>query len=110
MESNINQDPVALALQIQTLATTMEELTKQYQEMRLQLQQEDNRSETNWDDDRDSQKRRLGTLEGASSDLLKEMRKEMDELRNAIKEKTDRSLDRMVRKAYSPSPWRFWNA
>ena len=25
------------------------------------------------------------------------MRKEMDELRNAIKEKTDRSLDRMVR-------------
>ena len=25
------------------------------------------------------------------------MRKEMDELRNAIKEKTDRSLDRMVK-------------
>ena len=31
----------------------MEELTRQNQEMRLQLQQEDNRSETNWDDDGD---------------------------------------------------------
>ena len=30
------------------------------------------------------------------------MRKEMDELRNAIKEKTDRSLDRMVRAIDSP--------
>ena len=30
------------------------------------------------------------------------MRREMDELRNAIKEKTDRSLDRMVRATDSP--------
>ena len=30
------------------------------------------------------------------------MRKEMDELRNVIKEKTDRSLDRMVRATDSP--------
>ena len=30
------------------------------------------------------------------------MRKEMDELRNTIKEKTDRSLDRMVRAADFP--------
>ena len=30
------------------------------------------------------------------------MRKEMDELRNAIKEKTDRSVDRMVRATDSP--------
>ena len=36
-----------------------------------------------------------------SSDLLKEMRKEMDELRNAIKDKTDQSLDRMVRRTDS---------
>ena len=33
-----------------------------------------------------------------NSDLLKEMRKEMDELRNAIGGKTDQSLDRIVRK------------
>ena len=89
MESNTNQDLVALALQIQTLIATVEELTKQNQEMRLWLQQEDNRSKTNWDDDEDIQKRWLGTPEGANSDLLKEMRKEMDNLRNAIKEKTD---------------------
>ena len=54
MESNANQDPVALALQIQTLAATVEELTKQNQEIRLRLQQEDNRSETNRDNDGDS--------------------------------------------------------
>ena len=30
------------------------------------------------------------------------MRRDMDELRNAIKEKTDRSLDRMVRATDSP--------
>ena len=110
MESNANQDPVALVVQIQSLAATVEELNRQNQEIRLQLQQEDNRSKTNQDDDRDSQKKRPRTPKGVRSDLLKEMRKEMDELRNTIKEKTDRSLDRMVRKGYSPSPWRFWNA
>ena len=89
MKSNAHQDPAALALQIQALAASMEELTKQNQEIRLLLQQEDNRLETNWDIDGDNQKRRPGTLERASSDLLREMRKEMDELRNAIKEKID---------------------
>ena len=38
-----------------------------------------------------------------SSDLLREMRKEMDELRSPIREKTDWSLDRMVRRMDSPS-------
>ena len=58
--------------------------------------------ETNRDDDGDSQKRRLDTLERVNSDILKEMRKEMDELRSTIKEKTDRSLDLMVTKTDSP--------
>ena len=71
------------------LAASMEELTRQIQEMRLLLQQEDNCSETNQDDDGDSQKIRPGTLEGARLDLLREMRKEINKLRNAIKEKTD---------------------
>ena len=57
--------------------------------------------ETNQDDDEDNQKRRPNTPEGVSSDLLKEMRKEMDELRNAIKDKMDQSLDRMVRRTDS---------
>jgi len=60
--------------------------------MRLQLQQEENWSETNRDDDGDSQRRdehqRPTTPQELSSDLLKEMRKEMEELRSAIKEKT----------------------
>ena len=45
MESN--QDSTALALQIQTLTASVEELTKQNQEMRLWLQQEENRSRIN---------------------------------------------------------------
>ena len=102
MESNVNQDPAALALQIQSLVATVEELTRQNQEMRQRLQQEDNRTETNRDDDGDSHRRRTSTLEEANSDLFREMRKEMDELRNAIKGKTDQSLDRIVRKTDSP--------
>ena len=47
MESKVIQDPAALVLQIQLLAATMEELTRQNQEMRQQSQQEDNRLETN---------------------------------------------------------------
>ena len=74
--------------------------------MRLRLQQEENRSRTNQEDDGDSQRwsdhRRPSIPEGPSSDLLQEMRKEMDELRIAIKGKTDQSLDRMVRTTNSP--------
>ena len=46
----------------------------------------------------DSHRRRPGTSEEANSDLFKEMRKEMDELRNAIKGKTNQILDRIVKK------------
>ena len=89
MESNTNPDPATLALQIQSLTATVEELTRQNQEMRQQLQQEDNHIDVNRDDNEDSNKRRTSTPEEANSDLLREMRKEMDELRNAIKGKTD---------------------
>ena len=41
MESNASQDPIALALQIQALMANVEELTRQNQEMRVQLQQEE---------------------------------------------------------------------
>ena len=100
MESSTNPDPAALALQIQSLAATMEELTRQNQEMRQRLLQEDNRADRG--DDEDSNKRRNSTPEEASSDLLREMRKEMDELRNAIKGKTDQSLERIVKKTDTP--------
>ena len=45
MESN--QDPTALAQQVQALVATVEELTRQNQEMKLLLQQEENRSKGN---------------------------------------------------------------
>ena len=78
----------------------MEELTKQNQEMKQRLLQESNRVDRG--DDEDSNRRRTSTSEEASSDLLREMRKEMDKLRNAIKGKTDQSLERIVRKTDSP--------
>ena len=94
-----NPDSTALAQQVQALAATIEELTKQNQEMKLRLQQvqqaqqEKNKSKGNPEGEGDSHKRstyqRPTILDEQNSDLLREMRKEMDELRNAIKEKTD---------------------
>ena len=55
MESN--QDPAALAQQVQALAATVEELTRQNQEMKLLLQQEENRSKGSPEDKRNSQRR-----------------------------------------------------
>ena len=70
------------------------------------LQQEGNHFGTNRDDNEDSQRRndhrRATTPKGANSDFFREMRKEMDELRNAIRGKMDQSLDRMVRTTNSP--------
>ncbi|XP_030936070.1 uncharacterized protein LOC115961191 [Quercus lobata] len=71
-----------------------------------QAQQEENRSKGNMEEERDSQRRetprRPSTPDEQNSDLLREMRKEMDELRSAIKEKTDRSVDKMIRATDSP--------
>ena len=58
--------------------------------------------ETNKDNDGDNHKRRTSTPEEANSNLLREMRKEMDVLRNTIKKKMDQSLDRKVKKTDSP--------
>ena len=104
MESN--QDSTTLAQQVQELATTMEELTRQNHEMKLRLQQEENRSKDSPKDEGNSQRKsdrqRPISLDDQNSDLLREMRKEMDELRSTIKEKTERSVDRLVRAINSP--------
>ena len=87
MESN--QDFAALAQQVQALVAIVEELTRQNQEMKLRLQQEENQSRANQEDEGDSLRRsdRRGptTPNEPHSDFLQEMRKEMDELRKAIK-------------------------
>ncbi|XP_030968728.1 uncharacterized protein LOC115989201 [Quercus lobata] len=64
-----------------------------------QAQQDESRSKDNLEGEGDSHRRgtpqRPTTPDEQNSDLLREMRKEMDELRSAIKEKTDRSVDKM---------------
>ena len=74
--------------------------------LKLLLQQEENRSKGNPEDEGDSQRRddrqRPVSPDDQNSDLLREMRKEMDELRSAIKEKTEQSVDRLVRATDSP--------
>ena len=70
--------------------------------MRQRLQQEENRTDVNGDDEVVSYRRRTCMPKETNSGLLKEMRKEMDELRNAIRETTDQILDRIVRKTDSP--------
>ena len=71
----------------------VEELTRQNQEMKLRLQQEENWSKGNPKDEGDSQRRsdhqRPISLDDQNSELLQEMRKEIDELMSAIKDKTD---------------------
>ena len=104
MESN--QDSTALAQQVQALAGIVEELTRQNQEMKLRLQQEENWSMGSLEDEGNRQSRsdrqRPISPDDQNSDLLWEMRKEMDELRNAIKEKTEWSVDKLVRATDSP--------
>ena len=104
MESN--QDTAALAQQIQAMVATVEELTRQNQEMKLRLQQEESQSKGSLEDEGDSRKRNDQTrplsLKDQNLDLLREMRKEMDELRSAIREKTERSVDKLVRATDSP--------
>jgi len=45
--------------------------------------------------------------DGMSNNLPKSMRKEMDELKNAMKEKMGKNLDRMVKRTDSPFTTKF---
>ena len=107
MESNPNS--TALAQQVQAFVATIEELTRQNQEMKLRLQQVQQaqqeykgKPDEEEESHRRSAHRRPATPDEQNSDLLREVRREMDELRNALKEKTDQSVDRMVRAIDSP--------
>ena len=74
--------------------------------MKLRLQQEENRSVAHQEDEGDSLRKSdrkvPTTLDEPHLDLLREMRREMDEMRKAIKGQTDWSVDRMVRTMDSP--------
>ena len=74
--------------------------------MRLQLQQEENR-EGNKNEDEENNNRRddsrkTDPFDGASNNLLRSMREEMDELKNVMREKMDKNLDGMVKRTDSP--------
>ena len=70
MESSAQLESTALALQIQAVTTSVEELTKQNQEMRQQLQQEENclprriENNGNKDEAQDSKVAREGSTQG----------------------------------------------
>ena len=74
------------------------------------MHQEENRSpirvRTNRNNNKNSHKRddyrRLSSSDEANSDILRNMRKEMDKLRNTMREKTAQNLDGMVRRTDSP--------
>ena len=83
--------------------------------MRQRLQQEENHSprriknNKNEDEVQDPKNsdgkdglRRTEWSNGVNDDLLRSMRKEMDELKNVMKEKTTKNLDRMVKMTNSP--------
>ena len=83
--------------------------------MRQRLQQEENHSprriknNKNEDEVQDPENsdgrdglRRTEWSNGVNDDLLRSMWKEMDELKNAMKEKTTKNLDRMVKMTNSP--------
>ena len=108
MESSAQLESTALALQIQAVMTSVEELTKQNQEMRQQLQQEENclprriENNENQDETQDSEgsqgrvdSRRTERSDEASNNLLRSMRRELDKLKNAMKEKMAKNLDGM---------------
>ena len=93
----------------------VEELTKQNQEMRQQLQQEENHSPRKAENNRNKDQvrdpkssqggdssRRIERSNEASNNLLRSMRKEMDELRNAMKGWIEKNLDGVVRRIDSP--------
>lgn len=68
----------------------------------MQLQREENcdvnKNEDEENSNRRDRSRRANPLDRASNDLLKSMQKEMDELKNAMKEKTGKNLDGMAKK------------
>ena len=68
--------------------------------------QKESQSKDSPEDEGDSWKRRDQTRplspEDQNLDLLREMRKEMEKLRSAVREKTERSVDRLVRATDSP--------
>ena len=70
------------------------------------MQQEENREDNRNEDEENSNirddSRKTDLFDGASNDLLRSMQKEMDELKNVMREKMNKNLDGMVKRTDSP--------
>ncbi|XP_050246488.1 uncharacterized protein LOC126694326 [Quercus robur] len=94
-----NPDSASLAQQVQALAATIEELTKQNQEMKLQLQQvqqaqqEENQSKDNLEGEGDSHKMRGQRLKRSADHLLTIRQGEKETLRLYVKRFTRETLE-----------------
>ncbi|KAK9989053.1 hypothetical protein SO802_029292 [Lithocarpus litseifolius] len=125
-------DPMQMTKQIQTLAEIVNELTKQNEELRQRLShwnsnmpnprlhnqndddeedhspptsnKEESSRKTEW-----SNSRRIEQPNRNNDELLKDMRKEMDEMKNALKGKSTKNLDGMIKKTDSPFTIRDWH-
>ena len=108
-------DPIVMAQQIQALTANVQELMKQNEELKrrarprtLTMSQSWCNSNDNYDDAYSSENSRRDTFEHTaqstqgSDQMMKNMRKELDEVKNAMKGKTTMNLDDMIKRTDSP--------
>ena len=118
-------DPIQMIQQIQTLSTSAKELTKQNEELRQHLSHENsnmpNPCQCHWNNVNNeghspptsnreesskqieqSNSKRTKQPNHSNAELLRNMRKEMDEMKNALKGKSTKNLDGMIKRTNSP--------
>ena len=96
--------------QIQALMANVEKLTRQNEELRKTMESQNAKGQRtgenqNEEESNSQANRRDGTLEEDSTEMenkLRNMRKEMDELKSAMKDKGRENLDEMIRSTDSP--------
>ena len=105
MESEITQQQeVVQQQQIQTLLANVEELTRQNEELRKTMESQNaehwQTGENQNEEESNSQANRRDKTSGEDSSKmeneLRNMRKEMDELKSAMKDKSGENLDGMI--------------
>ena len=96
--------------QIQALMANVEKLTRQNEELRKTMESQNAKGQRtgenqNEEESNSQANRRDGTLGEDSTEVeneLRNMRKEMDELKSAMKDKGRENLDGMIRRTNSP--------
>ena len=111
MEAKTTPQPdVMQQQQIQALLANVEELTRQNEELRKTMESKNAKrqrtSENQNEEESNSQANRRDKTSGKDSTrveiVLHNIRKEMDQLKSAIKDKGEENLDGMIRRTDSP--------